>query len=102
MSETKKEQKAEKKEKILFAIGKRKRSVARATLRKGSGVVKINSKPIELIEPEMLRLKIQEPLIIAGDVTKSFDIHVNVRGGGSLGQTESVRQSIARVLVNSL
>lgn len=98
----KKADKTAKKPKIIFALGKRKRSVARATLKQGSGIVKINSKPLELVEPEMLRLKIQEPLVIAGDSVKGWDIHVNVHGGGPMGQAEASRQSIARVLVEAL
>ncbi len=97
----KKDTKPDKKEhKNVFTVGKRKKAVARAVLRKGSGIVRVNSKPIDIIEPEMLRLKLQEPLIIAGDVVKSYDIDVNVKGGGLTGQTEAARQSIARALVD--
>lgn len=104
MSEKKmvKKKKEEKKPKMIFAIGKRKRSVARATMKQGSGIVKINAKPLELIQPEMNRLKIQEPLIISEGVWKDFDINVNVKGGGTIGQTEASRQAIARVLVAAL
>jgi small subunit ribosomal protein S9 len=98
----KKVEKHEKKFKPVFTIGKRKRSVARASLRQGSGVVMINARPIEIIEPEMHRLKMQEPIIIAGDVVKGFDINVRVTGGGVLGQTEAARQSIARALVGAV
>jgi len=101
-AEPKKEQKPEKKPKTVLAIGKRKRSVARATLKQGSGIVKINARPLDIMEPEMLRLKVQEPLIIAGDAAKGWDIHVNVRGGGPMGQAEASRQSIARVLAEAL
>ena len=98
----KEEKKAQKSGKqVIFTIGKRKRSVARTTLKQGSGIVKINSKPLEFVEPEMLRLKMQEPFIIAGDAWKKFDIFVNVRGGGPMGQAEASRQSIARVLVEA-
>ena len=102
MSEKKvKVEKKTNKKTVILTIGKRKRSVARATARLGSGIVKINAKPLELIEPEMLRLKIQEPLIISGDAWRKYDIDVNVRGGGSVGQAESSRQSIARALVEA-
>jgi small subunit ribosomal protein S9 len=98
----KKAEKHEKKFKPVFTIGKRKRSVARASLRQGSGIVMVNARPIEIIEPEMHRLKMQEPLIIAGDVVKGFDINVNITGGGVLGQTEAARQAIARALVGAI
>ena len=96
------EKKPKSKDKQIFALGKRKKSVARAILRPGSGVVKVNSKPVEIIEPEMIRLRVQEPLIIAGNAHKAFDISVVVSGGGTLGQAEAARQSIARVLVEAV
>ena len=98
----KKAEKHEKKFKPVFTIGKRKRSIARASLRQGSGAVTVNAKPIELILPEMHRLKMQEPIIIADDDAKGFDIRVNVAGGGTLGQSEAVRQAIARALVGAV
>jgi len=96
----KKEKGAEKK--IIFTTGKRKRAVARATFRPGYGRVKINSIPLEMIKPEMVRLLINEPLLLAGDGWKGYDIKVNVIGGGIMGQAEAVRQAIARGLVEIL
>jgi small subunit ribosomal protein S9 len=91
-----------KKKKMVFVTGKRKRAVARARFKEGTGRVKINSIPIDNITSEMLRLRIQEPLIIAGDSWKKFDININVRGGGTAGQSEAARQTIARGLVQLL
>lgn len=100
------EKKAAKKEskpkKSVFTVGKRKRAVARASFRKGTGKISINSKPIELIRPEMMRLKIQESLALTGDAWKGFDVKVNVRGGGPMGQAEAARQAIARGMVELL
>ena len=87
---------------IIFTTGKRKRAVARARFKKGPGIVKINSKPLELIESEMVRLKIQEPLILAGDSRKDYSIRVDVKGGGVMGQAEATRQAIAKGLVQIL
>ena len=98
VSEKKPEKKKEKKE-IIFTTGKRKTAVARARFKPGKGVVKINSVPLELIEPDIRRLRIQEPLILAGDQWKKFDIQVNVKGGGITGQTDATRQALARGLV---
>jgi small subunit ribosomal protein S9 len=84
--------------KIANSTGTRKRAVARATARKGSGVVLVNSKPIGAY-PEIPRLAMTEPLLIAGDVARGVDITVNVRGGGLMGQADAVRQAIAKVLV---
>lgn len=88
-----------KKEKIVQTVGKRKRAVARASFKKGKGNVRLNSKPLELVTPELVRLKIQEPLKIAGDAWRGFDIKITIKGGGPMGQAEAARQAIARGLV---
>ncbi|MBI3035477.1 30S ribosomal protein S9 [Candidatus Woesearchaeota archaeon] len=80
--------------------GKRKMSIARATLRQGSGVVRINNVPIESIEPKMSRLKLREPLILAGEVAGKVDIDVNVVGGGVTSQAEASRLAIAKALAD--
>jgi small subunit ribosomal protein S9 len=87
------------KPKTLLTVGKRKRAIARASFKKGSGIIKINSKSLELVQPEMIRLRIQEPLKIAGDVWKGFDVKINVKGGGPMSQAEAVRQALARGIV---
>ncbi len=89
----------EKKQKIIFAYGKRKKAVARAVFKPGSGIVKINSKPLDLINSEMIRLKVQEPLILLGDDWKKWDVKINVKGGGVSGQADAVRQAIAKGFV---
>lgn len=89
-----------KKKEIVHASGKRKRAIARAFAKKGSGNIFINKKPLEILEPETIRLFIKEPLIIAGDIVKKLDINVNVKGGGIFGQASAIRQAIAKVLVN--
>ena len=98
-----KETKEKTKEKgVILTTGKRKKAIARAHFKKGKGVIKINAKPLNLFESEMIRLKIQEPLILAGDAWKQFDINVNVRGGGPMGQAEASRQAIAKGLAELL
>lgn len=85
---------------IIIAVGKRKTAVARAVIREGKGRVRINKIPLELWQPEMARLKIMEPLLLAGkEIWDSVDIDVKVRGGGFMGQAEAVRMAIARGLV---
>jgi len=88
-----------KEKKIGFATGKRKTSVARSRVKKGSGEVKINGVPLNIFQPEYSRMKIREPLIIAGDKSKKVDIKVNVRGGGISSQADAIRQSVAKGLV---
>jgi len=88
------------KKKILIQkTGKRKRAIARAVGKPGKGIVLINKKPLEIFEPEMLRLLIKEPLMLAGEVSKNLDIKVSVKGGGIFGQASAVRQAIAKTLV---
>ncbi|MGI0055674.1 MAG: 30S ribosomal protein S9 [Thermoplasmata archaeon] len=84
---------------IVLATGKRKEAVARATVRKGHGLVRVNDLPLEFVEPELVRLKIQEPLLMVGDKWKSVDISVQIEGGGIMGQASAARTAVARGLL---
>jgi len=77
--------------------GKRKRAIARVRIKKGEGKIIINNKTLNEF-PKLARLKILEPLTIIGDY--NFDIKVNVRGGGIMGQAEAIAQGIAKGLVD--
>jgi small subunit ribosomal protein S9 len=88
-----------KKKELIQTIGKRKKAIARAVAKTGEGIVLVNKKSLEIFEPEMLKLMIKEPLILAGEIGKNLDIDVNVRGGGVFGQASAARQAIARALV---
>jgi small subunit ribosomal protein S9 len=85
--------------KVVVQSGKRKTAVARARAVKGEGRVRINRKPIEIFEPELARLKISEPLLIAEKKANKLDINVTVSGGGIMGQADAVRTAIARAIV---
>ncbi|MCI4348958.1 MAG: 30S ribosomal protein S9 [Thermoplasmata archaeon] len=85
---------------ILQATGKRKTAVARATIRKGVGKVRINRQPLEVVEPELVRQKIQEPLLMVGDRWKGIDIDISVSGGGIMGQASAARTAVARGLLS--
>ncbi|MEM2899737.1 MAG: 30S ribosomal protein S9 [Thermoplasmata archaeon] len=85
---------------IVHTSGKRKKATARATITKGIGRIRINSIPIEIYQPELARLKMLEPIQIAGDLAKQVDINVSVNGGGVMGQANACRTAIARALVN--
>lgn len=87
------------KSKIVISLGKRKDSVARAKIEPGNGKVTINSKPLEVWGTEIARIRIMEPLILAGDASKKVDIEVKVRSGGLTGQTDAARMAIATGLV---
>ncbi len=79
--------------------GKRKTSVARATLSKGSGLLFINNQKLDsYFNGQLLRLKVREPLILA-DCESKYDVKVNVFGGGVNSQADAIRQAIARALV---
>ncbi|WP_297464981.1 30S ribosomal protein S9 [Thermococcus sp.] len=86
--------------KVIQTAGKRKTAIARATIREGKGRVRINHKPVEVIEPEIARFTIMEPLVLAGEeIVGRIDIDVRVEGGGFMGQAEAARVAIARALV---
>ena len=85
--------------KVVHVSGKIKRSVARATLKQGKGRVKINNISIDVYEPKIARMKIIEPLIIAGDLAKDVDINVDIRGGGVISGAEAAKLAIGRALV---
>lgn len=79
--------------------GKRKKAIARAVLKQGNGIIRINKLPIELVKPKMALLKLKEPLILAGDLVNKIDINVKVTGGGPIAQAEAARLAIAKALV---
>ncbi len=87
-----------KKEKPIFAVGKRKVAKARAILRKGSGKIVINSIPLDIFEPALARDMISESLMLAGEAAKQVDISVSMEGGGIMSQAEAARQAIAKSL----
>ncbi len=84
---------------IVQATGKRKEAIARATIRKGAGRVWINRRPLEIVEPETVRQKIQEPLLMVGDRWHALDIRVDIQGGGIIGQASAARTAVARGLL---
>lgn len=86
--------------KVLIVSGKRKTAVARAVVKPGAGRVRINRIPIEIYEPEVVREKIMEPLVQAGDeIWQELDINVKVTGGGYMSQAEASRMAIANALL---
>jgi small subunit ribosomal protein S9 len=87
---------------VVLATGKRKAAVARATVRKGLGRVRFNDRPLELVEPELIRLKVQEPLLMVGDRARNLDIAVQASGGGYVGQASAARTAVARGLITWL
>ena len=67
-------------------------------MKPGKGRVWVNDYTLDIITPEIARMKIQEPLIIAGERAKGLDIKVTVAGGGVMGQAEAARIAMARAI----
>ena len=90
-----------KKKTSVESSGKRKTAIARASVKKGKGRVRINGSTIEIMQPEMARMKAMEPLAIADAMNRlgKADINVSVEGGGTMGQVDAIRTAIARGLV---
>jgi small subunit ribosomal protein S9 len=82
--------------KIVNTSGKRKTAIARATFRPGSGIVRINSVPLEVYPNELVRMKIAEPLLLIPNAIDEVDVAIDVNGGGIMGQAEAVRTALAR------
>ncbi|MEM0370089.1 MAG: 30S ribosomal protein S9 [Pyrobaculum sp.] len=84
---------------VVISVGRKKTAVARAIIKPGLGRVRINGTPLEIWPIEIARIKMSEPLILAGELARKVDIEVNVSGGGFMGQAVATRIAIARGLV---
>ena len=81
-------------------FGRKKTAVAVTYCKRGRGLIKINGCPIELVEPEILRFKAYEPILLLGRHRFSgVDMRIRVKGGGHTSQIYAIRQSIAKALV---
>lgn len=85
--------------KVAIASGKRKTAIARAVVREGKGRIRINHVPLEIYEPELVRLTIMEPVVLIGDKANSVDVDIKVKGGGIMGQAEASRTAVARAIL---
>jgi small subunit ribosomal protein S9 len=84
---------------VVVSTGKRKTSLAKATVRDGTGRIRINGIPLEIHQPELARMRIIEPLILFGEGWKRFDIKIRVKGGGFMSQADAIRMAIATGLI---
>ena len=83
-----------------YGTGRRKSSTARVFLRKGSGSITVNGRPLdEFFGRETARMIVRQPLELTQSTDK-FDVQVNVAGGGITGQAGAIRLGIARALVD--
>ena len=84
---------------LVQATGRRKRAVARVSVRPGTGVIVINDRPIvEYLPSDLLRMIATEPLRLT-ETLEAFDINVTMDGGGVSGQAGALRLGIARALI---
>ena len=92
------------KSKHIQSSGKRKTAIARARLRyPAKGIVKINNIPLEIYQPDLARMRIREVLEIANHPKlEKCDIHVKVKGGGKMSQTDAVRIALAKSITKFL
>jgi len=85
---------------VKLYSGSRKTARATAAIFAGSGKVRINKVPAELIMPEVAREVILTPLLLAGDIRDKVDIDVKVKGGGFMSRAEAAAIAISRALVD--
>lgn len=85
--------------KVVHTSGRRKSSIARAILKEGKGVVRVNGIMLDVFEPEIARLRIREPLLLAKDLADKADINIIVNGGGIMSGSDAARTAVARALV---
>jgi small subunit ribosomal protein S9 len=85
-------------EKQKNAVGRRKEAVARVYMSKGTGNITVNDKEYKAYFPIMyLQNQVELPLKTI-DATSSFDVVINVQGGGPKGQAEAIKMAISRAL----
>ncbi|XP_022083619.1 40S ribosomal protein S16 [Acanthaster planci] len=82
-------------------FGRKKTATAVAHCKRGKGVLRVNGKPLEMIEPRVLKYKLMEPVLLLGkERFQGVDIRVRVKGGGRIAQIYAIRQAISKALVS--
>jgi len=81
-------------------FGRKKTATAVCYCKAGKGLLKINGSPVDLLRPEIMKLKVLEPVILLGkERFAHVDMRVRVKGGGQVSQVYAIRQAIAKSLV---
>merc|ERR1719343_1754035 len=81
-------------------FGRKKTAVAVALVRTGTGQGRINGCPLHTVKPDILRVKVYEPLLLLGkEKFGKVDIRIRVKGSGFTGQIYAMRQAIAKGIV---
>ncbi|MCY0850852.1 30S ribosomal protein S9 [Sulfuracidifex metallicus] len=87
-------------ESTIISYGRRKTATARCYIKQGKGRIFLNDIPLDIYPNEVVRLKVAEPLLLAGDKIRStLDCWIYTSGGGMMGQAEAARMSLARALI---
>lgn len=82
-----------------YGTGRRKRSVARVFMQKGSGNIIVNKLPLDsYFSRDTASMVVRQPLVLL-DMMEQFDFKINVHGGGTTGQSGAIRLGIARALI---
>merc|ERR1711992_314357 len=80
--------------------GRKKSATAVAYCKRGKGLIKVNGRPLEQVEPKALQFKLQEPILLLGkDRFSEVDIRVRVKGGGHTSQIYAIRQAVSKSIV---
>ncbi len=83
-----------------YGTGRRKSAVARVFIKPGKGIIVVNDKPVDqFFSRETGRMVVRQPLVLTNHLN-TFDILINVDGGGESGQAGAVRHGISRALVD--
>ena len=83
---------------VIHKIGRRKTAVARIYLKEGSGVITVNKRNLtDYFTTPTLQYKVKQPFALLG-IEDTYDVKVNVYGGGITGQAEAIRLAISRAL----
>lgn len=83
-----------------YGTGRRKSAVARVFLKPGKGAITVNDKPVDkYFSRETGRMVVRQPLELTGNLA-TFDIMINIHGGGESGQAGAVRHGITRALID--
>lgn len=91
---------SENKTQVAQCFGRKKNAVAVAIVKSGKGVFRVNGSPIEILEPQSLRVKVLEPILLLGlKRFQNLDIRVRVRGGGYVSQIYAIRQALSKGVV---
>merc|ERR1712121_400290 len=82
-------------------FGRKKTATAVAHCKRGNGLIKVNGRPIDQMEPDILKIKLEEPILLLGkERFAGVDIRVRVKGGGHVAQIYATRQAISKAIVS--